>query len=88
MAFLTTQTVAKLLGVTTDNVRYLERTGHLLAIRLERGTGQIQRLFLEEDVQRFQQQREARTQARLAKQMRKQQEACPGKALAVVPPDD
>ena len=55
MAFLTTQTVAKLLGVTPDAVRYLERTGRLLAIKLERGPGQIQRLFLEEDVQRCQQ---------------------------------
>ena len=88
MAFLTTQTVAKLLGVTPDAVRYLKRTGRLLAIKLERGPGQIQRLFLEEDVQRCAQQRAARQQAKLAKTMLRQQAARSGTVLEVVPPDD
>ena len=87
MAFLTTQTVAKLLGVTPDAVRYLERTGRLLAIKLERGTGQIQRLFLEEDVQRCAQQRAARKEAKLARKLQRSPAQRSSMVLAVVPPD-
>jgi DNA-binding transcriptional MerR regulator len=59
MELLTTRTVAALLGITCEAIRYHEREGHLLAIKVERCPGQFQRLFLKEDVERFQRQRTA-----------------------------
>jgi DNA-binding transcriptional MerR regulator len=62
--FLTTKTAAALLGLTADALRYHERLGHVLALKIERGQGQYQRLYVEEDILRFQRQREARALAR------------------------
>ena len=64
MELLTTSKVAKLLNMTSDNIRYLERTGRLLALRVERGNGEYMRLFVKEDVERFQRQRAAAALAR------------------------
>jgi DNA-binding transcriptional MerR regulator len=58
MHLLTTKKAAALLGLTPDAVRWHERKGHLLAIKVDRGQGEFQRLFLQEDVERFQRQRE------------------------------
>jgi DNA-binding transcriptional MerR regulator len=60
MELLTTKRVAALLGITPDAVRYHEREGHLLAVKVERGPNEFQRLFLREDVDRFLRQRAAR----------------------------
>ena len=60
MELLTTKTVAVMLGLTPDAVRYHERQGHILAIKVERGQGKFQRLFVKQDIERFQRQREAR----------------------------
>jgi hypothetical protein len=59
MELLTTKRVAVLLGITPDAVRYHERQGHILALRVERGPGEFQRLFVKEDIERFQRQRAA-----------------------------
>ena len=59
MDLLTTRTVAAMLDMTTEAVRYHEREGHILAIKVERSPGQFQRLFLREDIERFQRQRAA-----------------------------
>jgi hypothetical protein len=67
MVLLTTQSVAKRLNLTPDAVRHLERTGRLLAIKVERGSGQMQRLFLEADVVRCLARREAQQRAKQAK---------------------
>ena len=64
MNLITTKKAAAMLGLTTDALRYHERLGHVRAFRIDRGQGQYQRLFIEEDIQRFQQQREL---ARVAK---------------------
>ena len=64
MELLTTSKVAKLLNMTSDNVRYHEREGHILALRVERGNGEFMRLFVREDIERFQRQREAEALAR------------------------
>jgi len=64
MELLTTSKVAKLLNMTSDNIRYLERTGRLPSIRVERGNGQHMRLFFKEHVEQFQQQRVAEALAR------------------------
>jgi DNA-binding transcriptional MerR regulator len=64
MNLLTTKAVATMLGLTPDAVRWHERQGHILAIRVERGDGEFQRLFVKEDIERFQRQRET---ARAAK---------------------
>jgi DNA-binding transcriptional MerR regulator len=61
---LTTKKVAQMLDITSDAVRYHERQGHILAIKVDRGGGDFQRLFLLQDVERFVQQRK---QARTAK---------------------
>jgi hypothetical protein len=50
--------------MTSDNVRYLERTGRLPSIHVERGNGEYMRLFFKEHVEQFQQQREAQALAR------------------------
>ena len=59
MELLTTKRVAALLGLTPDAVRYHEREGHILSIRVERGPGEFQRLFIKEGIERFQRQRAA-----------------------------
>ena len=61
MKLLTTSAAARLLNMTTDNVRYHERQGHLLALRVERGSGASMRLFVQEDIERFQRQRAVQT---------------------------
>jgi DNA-binding transcriptional MerR regulator len=66
MELLTTSKVALMLGMTSDNVRYLERTGRLPSIRVERGNGEFMRLFFKEHVEQFQQQRAAEALARQA----------------------
>ena len=57
MTLITTRTVARMLDMTTEAVRYHEREGHILAIKVERSNGQFQRLFLREDIERFMRQR-------------------------------
>jgi hypothetical protein len=42
-------------------VRYHERQGHILAIKVERGAGEFMRLFVREDIERFQRQRADRS---------------------------
>jgi hypothetical protein len=66
MSFLTTKAVSFRTGLTTDSIRWHERQGHLLAIKVERSPGVFMRLFLEEDVERFVRKREAH-KANLAK---------------------
>jgi DNA-binding transcriptional MerR regulator len=68
MNLVTTAVAAKILNITPDAVRYHERQGHLIAIKVERGQGgQQQRLFVQEDLERFGRQRAA---AALARQTR------------------
>jgi DNA-binding transcriptional MerR regulator len=57
MELLTTKRVAQMAGLTPDAVRYHERLGHLIAIKVDRGGGNFQRLFLREDIERFLRQR-------------------------------
>jgi hypothetical protein len=64
LKFLTTKYAAGLLGMTTDALRYHTRLGHVLALKLDRGQGQYQSIYLEEDILRFRRQREARALAR------------------------
>jgi DNA-binding transcriptional MerR regulator len=64
MNLLTTKKAAAILGLTPDAVRYHERQGHILAIKVDRGQGEFQRLFVQEEIERFQRQREARELAR------------------------
>ena len=64
MELLTTSKVALMLGMTSDNVRYHEREGHILALRVERANGEYMRLFVKEDIERFQRQRAAEALAR------------------------
>jgi DNA-binding transcriptional MerR regulator len=65
MNLVTTSVAAKLLNLTPDAIRYHERQGHLIAIKVERGQGgQLQRLFVQEDLERFGRQRAARALAR------------------------
>jgi DNA-binding transcriptional MerR regulator len=59
MDLLTTKKVAAMLGLTPDAVRYHEREGHIFAIKVDRGGGEFQRLFVREDIERFQRQRTA-----------------------------
>ena len=59
MNLLTTKAVAQMLNLTPDAVRYHERQGHILAIKVERGQGEFMRLFGKEDSERFQRQRAA-----------------------------
>jgi DNA-binding transcriptional MerR regulator len=62
MNLLTTKTTAQILNLTPETIRYHEKKGHLIAIKVDRGGGDFQRLFLREDVERFQRQRDhART---------------------------
>jgi hypothetical protein len=52
-----------MLKLTPDAVRYHERHGHILAIKVERGQGEFMRLFIKEDIERFQRQRTERSGA-------------------------
>jgi DNA-binding transcriptional MerR regulator len=60
MNLLSTCKVAQMLGMTPDAVRYHERLGHILAIKVDRGPRGPMRLFVLEDIQRFQRQRAER----------------------------
>ena len=60
MNLLTTKKAAAILGLTPDAVRWHERQGHILAIKVDRGHGEFQRLFVQEDIERFQRLREAK----------------------------
>jgi hypothetical protein len=64
--FLTTNAVALRLGLTCDAVRWHERQGHLESIRVQRSPTSYQRLYFEENVERFRQKREAKALARQA----------------------
>lgn len=64
VSLLTTKMVAVKTGLSADTIRWHERQGHLLAIKIERSPGVFMRLFVQEDVERFVQQRAL---ARLAK---------------------
>ena len=64
--FLTTHAVALRLGLTCDAVRWHERQGHLLSVKVERSPGSFQKVYMEEDVERFRQQRAAKALARQA----------------------
>jgi hypothetical protein len=63
MAFLTTKAAAARTGLTTDCIRWHEKHGRLLSIKVERSPGVFMRLFLEEDVERFVRQREQQKKA-------------------------
>ena len=62
--FLTTHAVALRLGLTCDAVRWHERHGHLLSVKVERSPGSFQKVYMAEDVERFRQQRAAKALAR------------------------
>lgn len=66
MDLLTTKKVAQMLDITSDAVRYHERKGHILAIKVDRGGGDFMRLFVKEDIERFQRQRAERNSEPLA----------------------
>ena len=68
MDLLTTSKVALMLGMTSDNVRYHEREGHIFAIKVERSPGEFQRLFVQEDIERFQRQRATQALARATRE--------------------
>jgi hypothetical protein len=53
MGFMTTKAVCLKTGLSADAVRWNERCGRLLAIKVDDGRGSYQRLFMEEDVDRF-----------------------------------
>ena len=46
MNLLTTKKAAAILGLTPDAIRYHERQGHILAIKVDRGEGDFMRLFI------------------------------------------
>ena len=62
--FLTTHAVAQKLGLTCDAVRWHERQGHLQSIKVQRSPTSYQRLYFEENVEAFRQQRAAKALAR------------------------
>jgi hypothetical protein len=64
--FLTTHAAALRLGITCDAVRWHERQGNLESIKVERSPTSYQRLYFEENVERFRQKREAKALARQA----------------------
>jgi DNA-binding transcriptional MerR regulator len=91
MKLMSTAAVAQRLRLTPDCVRYHERQGHILAITVERGENSCMRLYVEQDIERFEQQREARKQDKIAKRARKLQRSQDERTdaiLEVVPPDD
>jgi DNA-binding transcriptional MerR regulator len=57
MNLLTTKKAAAILGLTPDAIRYHERQGHILAIKVDRGEGDFMRLFIREDIERFRRRR-------------------------------
>jgi hypothetical protein len=63
MDLLTACSAAQILGLTPDAVRYHARRGHLLTIKVNRGSLEPMRLFVREDVQRF---KDSRNVARVA----------------------
>jgi hypothetical protein len=68
MELLTTGSTAQLLEMSNQGVYYHVKQGHLVPMKIERGHGQFQRLFLREDVERFLQRRaEQRARAEAAK---------------------
>lgn len=64
MSFLTTKAVALRAGLTSDAIRWNERHGRLLSIKVDSGHGHYQRLYLEDDVERFIKERAKRMQAK------------------------
>ena len=46
MNLITTKMAAAMAGLTPDAMRYHERAGHILAIKIERSPGEFQRLFI------------------------------------------
>ena len=83
-AFLTTKAVALRTGLTTDAIRWHEKHGRLLSIKVERGPGVFMRVFLAEDVDRFVR---VRADQALARKLQRSHDQRPGMVLAVVPPD-
>jgi len=67
MNLLSTNKAALLAGLGPDSMRYHARKGHLVTITIDRGHGRIERLFVQEDVERFLRDRATRTEARLAR---------------------
>jgi hypothetical protein len=68
MAFLTTKAVALRAGLTSDAIRWNERRGRLLSIKVDSGHGHYQRLYLEEDVDRFIKERAKRMHAKTSQE--------------------
>jgi DNA-binding transcriptional MerR regulator len=64
MNLLSTHKAALLANCTADNIRYHARHGRLLPIKIDRGNGRFERLYLQEDVERFLRDREAAKAAR------------------------
>jgi hypothetical protein len=69
MSFLTTKAVALRAGLTSDAIRWNERHGRLLSIKVDSGHGHYQRLYLEEDVERFIKERAKRAQTKAAEKV-------------------
>jgi|RhiMethySRZTD1v2_1073278.scaffolds.fasta_scaffold12917_6 DNA-binding transcriptional MerR regulator len=59
MNLLSTHKAALLAQCTPDNIRYHAKQGRLLPIKIDRGNGRFERLYLQEDVERFVREREA-----------------------------
>jgi hypothetical protein len=53
MELITTAVAAVLAGIDPDTLRYHANEGNVLTIRVERGNGEYQRLFIREDIERF-----------------------------------
>ena len=64
MAYLTTRGAAERLGISADGVRWLEKRGRLMAIKVSSGHGHFQRLYLEESIERYRKEREHAALAR------------------------
>jgi hypothetical protein len=82
--FLTTKAVTLRTGLTTDAIRWHEKHGRLLSIKVERSPGIFMRVFLADDVDHFVRVRADQAQTR--KQQRLSADS-PGMVLDVVPPD-
>ena len=79
-AFLTTKAVALRTGLTTDAIRWHEKHGRLLSIKVERSPGVFMRVFLADDVERFVRVRADQAQAR---QLQRSEAQRSGMVLAV-----
>jgi DNA-binding transcriptional MerR regulator len=77
MDLLTTAAAAMFLGMTPDTVRYHERRGHLLAIRVDNGRRGPLRLFVREDLERFRRERTVQPPAGQREDVHVEQEQCP-----------